>query len=59
MISTSAKIGLFEMNAGSEIRPIVELGSPILDKITIHLDPAYYKGKTFEIEVKNNKPENY
>jgi putative alpha-1,2-mannosidase len=53
------KIGLFEMNSGSEVRPIVELGSPIFDKITIHLDPAYYKGKTFEIEVKNNKPENY
>ena len=53
------KIGLFEMNSGSEVRPIIELGSPIFDKITIHLDPAYYKGKTFEIEVKNNKPENY
>lgn len=53
------KMGLFEMNSGAEIRPVVELGSPIFDKITIHLDPNYYKGKIFEIEVKNNKPENY
>jgi predicted alpha-1,2-mannosidase len=53
------KIGLFEMNSGAETHPVIELGSPIFDKITIHLDPNYYKGKTFEIEVKNNKPENF
>ncbi len=53
------KIGLFEMNSGAEQRPVVELGSPVFDKITIHLDSNYYKGKTFVIEVKNNKPENY
>lgn len=53
------KIGLFEMNSGSELQPVVELGSPIFDKITIHLDNNYYSGKTFEIEVKNNIPENY
>jgi predicted alpha-1,2-mannosidase len=53
------KIGLFEMNSGAEQRPVVELGSPIFDKITIHLDNKYYSGKTFVIEAKNNKPENY
>jgi len=53
------KIGLFEMNSGAETRPVVELGSPIFDKITIHLDPNYYSGKSLVIEVKNNKPENY
>jgi putative alpha-1,2-mannosidase len=53
------KIGLFEMNSGAEQQPVVELGSPIFDKITIHLDPNYYKGKSFVIEVKNNQPENY
>lgn len=52
------KIGLFEMNSGAEQRPVVELGSPIFDKITIHLDTDYYKGRTFGIEVKNNSPEN-
>lgn len=53
------KIGLFEMNSGAEQRPVVELGSPIFDKITIHLDSNYYKGKCFVIEVKNNQPDNY
>jgi len=53
------KIGLFEMNSGIEQRPVIELGSPIFSKITIHLDPDYYKGKSFVIETKNNKPENY
>jgi predicted alpha-1,2-mannosidase len=53
------KIGLFEMNSGAETRPVVELGSPIFDKITIHFDPNYYSGKSLVIEVKNNKPENY
>ena len=53
------KIGLFEMNSGTEQRPVVELGSPIFDKITIQLDSNYYKGKSFVIEVKNNQPKNY
>lgn len=53
------KIGLFEMNSGAETRPVVELGSPVFDKITIHLDPNYYSGKSLVIEAKNNKPENY
>ena len=52
------KIGLFEMNSGAEQRPVVEIGSPIFDKITIHLDNTYYKGKTFVIEAKNNSAEN-
>ena len=52
------KIGLFEMKSGAEIRPVVELGSPIFDKITIHLDSDYYSGKSFVIEAKNNNPEN-
>ncbi len=53
------KIGLFEMNSGAETRPVVELGSPIFDKITIYLDNNYFSGKTFVIEAKNNGPENY
>jgi hypothetical protein len=52
------KIGLFEMTSGAEQRPVVELGSPVFDRITIHLDDDYYKGKAFVIEVKNNKSEN-
>jgi predicted alpha-1,2-mannosidase len=52
------KIGIFEMNSGAELRPVVEVGSPIFDRITLHLDPDYYSGKNFIIEVKNNSPEN-
>lgn len=58
-LSVLMKIGLFEMKSGAEQRPVMELGSPIFDKITIHLDPDYYSGKTFVIEVKNNGPKNY
>jgi putative alpha-1,2-mannosidase len=36
----------------------MELGSPIFDKITIHLDPDYYSGKAFVIEAKNNNAKN-
>jgi predicted alpha-1,2-mannosidase len=57
-LSVLMKIGLFEMNSGSEINPVVEIGSPIFDKITLHLNNNFYSGKTFEIEVKNNYPEN-
>jgi predicted alpha-1,2-mannosidase len=57
-LSVLMKIGLFEMNSGSEINPLVEIGSPIFDKITLHLNNNFYSGKTFEIEVKNNSPEN-
>lgn len=51
-------IGFFEMTGGCDIVPTVDLGSPIFDKITIHLDRRYYKGETFVIETKNNSMEN-
>ena len=35
-----------------------QISSPVFDKITIHLDEKYYKGKTFVIETKNNGQEN-
>lgn len=51
-------MGLFEMNGGTAINPWYEIGSPIFDKITIHLDQNYYPGKKFEIIAKNNSKEN-
>lgn len=51
-------MGLFEMDGGCSVDPKVELGSPLFDKITIHLDPDYYPGRTFTIEARNNSPEN-
>jgi putative alpha-1,2-mannosidase len=46
------------MDGGCAVKPIYELGSPIFDRVTIHLDPKYYPGKTFVIEARNNSPEN-
>ncbi|MDQ7949910.1 MAG: GH92 family glycosyl hydrolase [Pedobacter sp.] len=46
-------MGLFQMDGGTSTKPIYEIGSPLFEKITIHLDPTYYKGKTFTIEAKN------
>lgn len=52
------KIGIFEMNSGCEQRPLVELGSPVFDKIVLHLNKNYYTGKKFTILVKNNSQQN-
>jgi len=35
-----------------------ELGSPLFQKVTIHLNNKYYKGKTFTVIANNNSPEN-
>lgn len=51
-------MGLFEMTGGGDVKPIYEIGSPLFDKITIHLDDNYYSGNDFVIEVKSNSKEN-
>ncbi len=51
-------MGLFEMAGGCAVEPTYEIGSAIFDKVTIHLDEKYYKGRTFVIEAKNNSTEN-
>lgn len=57
-LTSLMKIGLFQMSGGCEENPYYELGSPIFDAVTIHLNPAYYKGKSFRIETKNNSHAN-
>ena len=52
------KMGLFQMNGGTEENPSYQLGSPLFNKITIHLNNDYYKGNQFEIKVNNNSQEN-
>jgi predicted alpha-1,2-mannosidase len=52
------KIGLFSTNGGATEKPVYEISSPIFNKITIQLNPAYYKGKQFVIRAKNNAPQN-
>ncbi|MBN2269596.1 MAG: GH92 family glycosyl hydrolase [Sedimentisphaerales bacterium] len=51
-------MGLFEMDGGCAVQPTYEIGSPIFDKVTIHLDDKYYKGKTFVIEARDNSGQN-
>ena len=51
-------MGLFEMVGGVNPEPVVDLSSPLFEKVTIHLDQHYYPGKTFVIEAHNNSPEN-
>ncbi|MGE6356133.1 GH92 family glycosyl hydrolase [Flavobacterium sp. NPDC079362] len=52
------KIGLFQMNGGTEVNPEYQIGSPIFNKVSIQLNPNYYKGKKFVINANNNSPEN-
>lgn len=52
------KIGLFEMKSGAEPIPKMDIGSPIFDKITIHLNKAYYSGEKIDIIIQNNSDAN-
>jgi len=51
-------MGLFEMDGGAAVEPMVDIGSPLFDKVVIHLNNEYYPGKEFVIETKNNSKEN-
>ncbi len=53
------KIGLFQMNGGTEENPVYEIGSPIFDQVEIELHPAYYSGKSFRIKATNNTKANW
>jgi putative alpha-1,2-mannosidase len=53
------KTGLFSVNGGTSAKPFYEIGSPIFNKITLHLNSKYYPGGKFVIEAKNNGPQNY
>lgn len=52
------KMGLFQMNGGTEEDPEYQIGSPIFDKVIIQLNKDYYSGDTFVIESINNSSEN-
>ncbi len=51
-------IGIFEEDGGAAADPVYEITSPVFDKVTIHLNPDYYPGKTFVISTENNSEAN-
>lgn len=53
-----SSMGLFEMRGGTEMNPELDLTSPLFNRVTIKLDPKFYKGKEFVIEANNNSKEN-
>jgi predicted alpha-1,2-mannosidase len=57
-LSVLMKMGIFTMRGGSELDPVYEIGSPIFDEITIHLDQNYYPGKKLIIRTENNSANN-
>lgn len=52
------KMGIFQMNGGTEENPEYQIGSPVFKKITIKLHPDYATGKEFVIQAENNSEEN-
>jgi predicted alpha-1,2-mannosidase len=52
------KMGIFSMRGGAELKPIYEIGSPVFDEITIHLNPQYYSGKKITITTTQNSSAN-
>ena len=53
-----SSLGLFDVKGLTDTEPSFALGSPLFDKVTIHLNPDYYAGDTFVIETLNNSKEN-
>lgn len=52
------KLGLFQMNGGTDKDAVYQIGSPLFNKISIDLNPKYYSGKTFVIKAAGNSTEN-
>jgi putative alpha-1,2-mannosidase len=49
-------IGLFSVDGGCSRDYVLDLTTPMFDRITIHLDPAYHPGKTVVIKTTGNGP---
>lgn len=53
------KIGLFQMNGGTEANPEYQIGSPIFDEVNIKLNNNFYNGDLFTIKANNNSNANF
>ncbi len=47
-------LGFYPVNP---VTGVYVIGSPVVDRATLHLDPAIYHGKTFTIVAQNNSPQ--
>ena len=52
------KIGLFQMNGGTDKDAVYQIASPLFNKISIELNHKYYSGKNFVIKANNNSADN-
>lgn len=57
-VSALMSMGLFNLQGNANQNPVYDITSPVFDKITISLNPDYYKGESFIIEVENNTKDN-
>ncbi len=57
-LSVLLKTGLFSTNGGTTPEPFYEISSPAFTRITLHLNPRYYKGKQFVINATGNSNQN-
>lgn len=57
-LSVLLKIGLFQMNGGTDENPQYQIGSPVFNTISVQLNPKYYSGKKFVIKARNNSASN-
>lgn len=51
-------IGLFQMDGGTGVEPVYEIGSPLFEKVTINLGGRFNRGESFTIEAKNTSKTN-
>jgi predicted alpha-1,2-mannosidase len=57
-LSALMALGLFDVEGGVSLNPHYEITAPKFSRITFHLDPRYYPGKTFTITAGPQTPEN-
>lgn len=52
-----AAMGLFDVKGLTSETPSLQIASPLFDKISIKLNPKYYKGDKFNIVVNRSTPD--